>query len=31
MIARDCSGLQFMKFDLLTGGKEFKLAILVKF
>ena len=27
----DWSGLQFMKFDLLTGGQEIKLAILVKF
>ena len=24
---KDLSGLQFMKFDLLTGGQEIKLAI----
>ena len=28
---KDGSGLQFMKFDFLTGGQEIKLAIFMKF
>ena len=28
---KDGSGLQFIKFDFMTGGQEIKIAILVEF